>query len=382
MAEVKVWYGTDEADYYSNSGSSKITLLSSYAGNDTLINAKSGVWIDAGTDSNLVSLAATGNDTVISRGGNDTVEVAATEESRYYNLISVSGGANRINNSTILRSTIVAGAGSDSIITGGYYASIRASGGHNKITVTTADGNNSITAASGNDYVSITGASGYNYINVGKGNNTVKGGTGNGNTVLAGDGNNRITIGGGLVSLGNAGTGNRVSLDAYGGSSVISGTGNDTLVVSKTNYSRYYNFIDLGDGDNYVNNSNILHSTILTGAGNDTIKTGGYYASILAGAGNNRVSISTADSNNTIEAGDGNNYVSIKGAAGSNIINLGAGNNTVKGGTGNGSSVTAGDGNSRDRRRARKLRQRHGQQSFCQLLRQRVDFFRQRQGYN
>ena len=62
MAVVKIWNGTDEPDYFfnKNSSTSQITLMSSYAGDDTLVNAESGVWIDAGTDNNYVSLAATG----------------------------------------------------------------------------------------------------------------------------------------------------------------------------------------------------------------------------------------------------------------------------------------------------------------------------------
>ncbi len=290
----------------------------------------------------MVSLSATGGVSVFSGGGKDTIEVATVDGARYYNYINISGGNNYINNSNILHSTIKAGTGSDTITSGGYFSSILASGGHNRIILTTENGNNTITAFSGNDYVSIKGASGNNYINVGKGKNTVRGGTGNSSTVIAGDGNNYVSIGGGLVSLGNASTGSKVSLGSYGSASIISGSGNDTLLVAKADGARYYNVIDMGEGNNYINNSNILHSTISAGAGNDTIVTGGYYASINAGAGNNLVSLSTENGNNTIITGAGND--SILGNASDNLF-VYAGGNDLLGESATGSKISlAGDG--------------------------------------
>ena len=166
MAKVTAWHGTDAPDYFfnENSSTSQITLMSSYAGDDTLVNAESGMWIDAGTDNNYVSLAATGGDTVIARGGKDTVEVASVDGARYYNLISISGGANRINNSNILHSTI--SAGDDTIITGGYYASIDAGDGDNLVSITTSDGTNTIITGNGNDTI-LGNASGNMFVYAG-----------------------------------------------------------------------------------------------------------------------------------------------------------------------------------------------------------------------
>ncbi|MBQ6005266.1 MAG: hypothetical protein IJL14_03350, partial [Selenomonadaceae bacterium] len=159
MAVVRVWQGTDGPDdfFNRNSSTSQITLMSSYAGDDTLINAESGVWIDAGTDNNLVSLAATGNVSVISGTGNDTIDVATVDGARYNNFINVSGGDNIINNSNILQSTIYAGDGADTITSGGYGAFIEAGAGDNQIIISTDHGGNSIQAFGGNDYVSVTG---------------------------------------------------------------------------------------------------------------------------------------------------------------------------------------------------------------------------------
>ena len=324
---TRVWYGTDNADYFMNSERTDVTLMSSFAGDDTIVNAKSGVSIDAGTDNNLVSLAATGGVSLVSGGGKDTVDVATADAARYYNYISISGGNNLINNSNILHSTIKAGSGSDTITSGGYFSSIVAGGGNNRVSISTEQGNNTITAASGNDFVSITGASGSNYINVGKGKNTVKGGTGNANSVLAGNGNNFVTIGGGLVSLGNATTGSKISLSAYGSASVISGTGNDTLNVAKADGARYYNYISISGGNNYINNSTVERSQISVGSGDDTI-CAGQDVSINAGNGNNQISLT--GSSNRITVGSGNDKITLLDGSKGNIIVLSGGQNLIE----------------------------------------------------
>ena len=56
MATVTQIFGTEGPDLLY--GGDNITLISSYGGNDTIINSRGGVWIDAGTDNNLVSQAA------------------------------------------------------------------------------------------------------------------------------------------------------------------------------------------------------------------------------------------------------------------------------------------------------------------------------------
>ena len=85
MAKITFWEGTDNPDTFSNGSSSDITLISSKAGNDTLINWKGGVYIDAGTDNNVVSLAAVSNNSVIARDGNDIINVQTSKENSYYN---------------------------------------------------------------------------------------------------------------------------------------------------------------------------------------------------------------------------------------------------------------------------------------------------------
>ena len=109
-----------------------------------------------------------------------------------------------------------------------------------------------------------------------------------------------------------------------GNSSVISGTGNDSINVETAAGNVYYNFISVSGGDNLINNSNIQKSTIRSGNGSDTILSGGYFTSINAGGGNNSITISNTEGGNTIISGAGNNTVTAIGAGNSVIGGDGA----------------------------------------------------------
>lgn len=65
------------------------------------------------------------------------------------------------------------------------------------------------------------------------------------------------------------------------GNTIELGEGDDTVKVADKGETdtetRYRNTIDAGDGNNYIYNSNVELSTILSGSGNDTIITGGGY---------------------------------------------------------------------------------------------------------
>ncbi|MBO4780310.1 MAG: hypothetical protein J5497_06715, partial [Selenomonadaceae bacterium] len=101
---------------------------------------------------------------------------------------------------------------------------------------------------------------------------------------------------------------------------------------------RNKNYIDAGDGNNYINNSNVEKSTISAGSGNDTIITGGgqsdYYSSssrtsIVAGAGDNRITVNSGITYGKVYAEGGNDLVSISGDGSDNIISVGDGRNTI-----------------------------------------------------
>ena len=126
----------------------------------------------------------------------------------------------------------------------------------------------------------------------------------------------------------NTGAGND-SIKLYGQYATINaGAGNDTVNVVDGSH----HFINLGNGNNRVNLSPKYnyHNTILGGKGNDVIKSGtsGHYNyNVDLGSGNNKILLYYA-TDNTIKTGSGNDLVSITGGS-SNIISTGAGNDTI-----------------------------------------------------
>ena len=191
--------------------------------------------------------------------------------------------------------------------------------------------------------------------------------SGNNVTVNALGGNDTVMSEGAGVSV-NAGAGNNfVSLMSDGYLSVVAGSGNDTVQFGEgdeTAEREFHNFASISGGNNYINNENIELSTLVAGAGNDTIITGGgtgkqsnwdaydirrdnsqWYASIMAGAGDNQITVSSYMSNGTITAGDGNDLVSIESAVNSSI-NVGDGRNTIIANNtqNSGNTLTAGAG--------------------------------------
>ena len=253
---------------YAGNGTNSVTAG---AGND-IVTSGAG-YISVGNGNNSVSLKY-GASTVIGGAGNDFVDVATYSYSRYDNIFILGDGDNYVNNDDVQRSSIITGNGNDTIITGGNSALIEAGDGDNNISVKTSGGSNTIDAG---------------YVNVGNGDNS--------------------------VSL------------KYGASTVIGGSGNDSLTVDTYSYNRYDNFINFGEGDNYVNNDSVQRSTILTGAGDDTIIVGGNTNSIQAGAGDNKINLNSGY--NTLITGAGNDTITFAGGVKGNIIVWGGGNDVL-----------------------------------------------------
>ncbi|MBR0290287.1 MAG: calcium-binding protein, partial [Selenomonadaceae bacterium] len=133
------------------------------------------------------------------------------------------------------------------------------------------------------------------------------------------------------------------SVKLYGQYATINtGAGNDTLIIVDGSHHS----INLGDGNNLVSISTTYsHSnSIFSGNGSDTIKDSGMSESyIFTGGGND--SIIFGGSDNSIFAGDGNDSVKFQYSnLNNNYINLGAGDDYVTlSGTGN--SIIGGAGN-------------------------------------
>ena len=191
--------GTADADSIVSVGDS--VTVNAGAGDDTVYSKGSPVSINGGAGNNFISLASDGYLSVIAGTGNDTVHFGDDDElaeQQFHNFASISGGNNYISNAAEL-STIVAGAGNDTIITDGgekvwgnvydrwedLYVSVVAGAGDNQITVSTYMKEGKINAKDGNDTV-LTAESTNSTINVGNGNNIVSiGGGGSGNNIVA-----------------------------------------------------------------------------------------------------------------------------------------------------------------------------------------------------
>ncbi|MBE8953604.1 MAG: hypothetical protein SR1Q7_10760 [Quinella sp. 1Q7] len=388
--------GGNGMNYIENTDS-YVTIEGSDDEADVIYSSGNGVSINAYEGNNSISIdgAAGGYQTVTAGDGDNTIQVGErdeTEEIRYCNYIDVGNGNNYINNSNVERSTISAGSGNDTIITGGgdgYYTSIVA--GDNRITVNSYMRYGEIYAGAGNDLVSIGGEGYNNIISVGSGNDSViadidnstinvgagenfvslyssgdsviagsgddyvimayNGGgnnasLGSGNNTLissgrenvtAGAGDDKVTVAGGHLELGDGK--NNVLLTYGGNTDIFTGAGNDTINVDdkaeEVTDTRTKNYIDAGDGNNYINNSNVELSTIAAGSGNDTIITGGgnysngWYTSIVAGAGDNRITVNSSMTEGEIYAGAGNDLVSLGGEGSNNIISVGNGRNSI-----------------------------------------------------
>ncbi|MBR4903360.1 MAG: hypothetical protein IKZ53_01700, partial [Selenomonadaceae bacterium] len=146
-----------------------------------------------------------------------------------------------------------------------------------------------------------------------------------------------ITNGGGKLKALEGDNNISITSAAGGNNTVVTGDGDDTVNVEdrdETEEKRYYNNIDVGDGNNYINNSDVELSTISAGSSNDTIITGGgdgYYnpTSINAGAGDNKITVNSGMTYGKIYAEGGNDLVSISGGGSENLISVAGGDDSV-----------------------------------------------------
>lgn len=261
---------------------------------------------------------ANGRDNIIVSGaaGDDTINLGAQATNA-----SISGGAGDdfIDFGTGSQSITLNGDAGNDIITGGIKEDSEAAiinkiyggAGDDQLDISGDVDSATMLAGAGNDAITIGGAvTGATTINADAGNDEITiGGAVTGATILAGIGNDKITIGKDDTAENKKNlTGGRIVLDA----------GNDELYIT-------------GDIDNADSTST---STILAGAGDDKITVGGNasYATILADAGNDTVSIGGAADHITINAAAGNDEIhigsaeaiSIFGGDGIDEINIGA----------------------------------------------------------
>ena len=270
-------------------------MLYSFDGDDTIVNYGNNVTINAGS----------GNDHVENYGSNVKINGGSGDDYIY---------------SEGYKATISGGDGKDTVNSTGNDS--RIDGGDDMDSIKNSGENTDINSGAGNDRIinlaSNAEISGYldeNYIYNTEDNVTIDGS----------EDNDIIYNSGASVSI-NAGAGNNsISIDGSAGgyNTIEAGDGQNTIEVGErdeTESKRYYNQIYVGNGGNYINN-NVEESTIIAGSGSDTIITGGdgngiYWSddprtSIIAGAGNNKISVNTVMNYGEIYAGGGNDFVSV-----------------------------------------------------------------------
>lgn len=233
------------------------------------------------------------------------------------------------------------------------------------INITNSDNATLISGTSENDTINNSGNN--VTVDADNGDNSIVQAYAQNGSIVAGTGNDNITAIESANLYVNAGDGNNYIFNGYTyydadnnlvykegsdtSSTIITGAGDDTVV----NWAIYSGSISAGDGDNYLNIYNSYYNTINTGNGADYIEVArGASLSVYTGEGNdsiigNLATIQT-DMDNwsfgngaTIDAGAGNDYISTHYSSGSSIFG-GDGNDTI---INNGANTTidAGAGN-------------------------------------
>lgn len=225
---------------------------------------------------------------------------------------------------------------------------------HNNIFIAMGTGNDSVNLFdSGNDTVYggagddvVGGGTGNSYIYGGDGNDSLFGGSGS-DTLVGGAGDNYLQAGTGAHQLlQSGGSGNNTLRDiASGSSTLVAGTGNDTLwgygadtLIGGFGHDELHGGANsllisgsgaggwnvLGSGSTAGGQVNILQG----GAGADSLYGGGGADTLYGGTGSNFMVAGTG-AHQLLQAGTGNTFLYDPGATG------GAGTDTLTGGAGN-----------------------------------------------
>lgn len=372
--------GSDTLEINNVTFSSNLTATDSVAGGNENVSVASltaaGVIIDMGDGNNTLTQTG-GNFTAntfrwgpFSGGsaGNDTLNFSGSSlavSATHGFVINMGNGTNAVNfNSGTVslgfgNSTINGGTGNDSVSIAGTSLTsagsliLALSDGNNTTSITTGTLNSGIlqyTSGTGADSFTILGTTatlGTLNVNTGAGNDEVS--FGGGSLTTTNSHGFTVNLGDGTNTLGFAGA---VSL-AGGISSVIGGTGSDTINIAVTTLGNLGTFsLALSDGANTTNitsgtlNSNLLQYT--GGTGVDSINVNGATLTLgllnfNTGAGDDIVSLAgpslttTSPHGFTVNLGDGTNSLNFGGA-----VSLGGGISSVVGGTGNDSVTIAG----------------------------------------
>lgn len=301
--------GTGITNPYDNA----IILMPSFRGNsEALRGTNNGDYIE-NTLSNIMIYGFDGNDTIINYGANVTINAGAGNDhvKNYGANVKINGGDdNDYIYSEGSKATISGGDGKDTVENTGNNSYI--DGGNDMDSIKNSGNNTDINSGTGKDRIlnsaSNVRATGYlddNYISNTSSNVTLEGSedndyiynSGNYVSIVAGEGNNSVSI------------------DSFvnGYNTIEAGNGDDIVQVGErdeTEEKRYHNEIYAGNGNNYINNSNVELSTVVAGSGRNLVSlSGGKYNTIVTGKGNDTIMLAEDASSNVIIFGGGNDLV-------------------------------------------------------------------------
>ena len=365
-----------------NAPGSVTTLVAGFQGNDTLTLslASDEANAGAGDDSIVLGIAGAAVSTVSAGSGNDTVTVG-TAVTTFNGSIGLGGGNDFFSNTSVsfIGGTLGGNAGQDTISVAGGATNLTIGGGADADSIAVTAGNltlaglvggggadtinlsgagaySTITvqAADGHDKINVTGLGTWNtsIISGGKGFDsiqlssaviaTVKGGAGDDTVSFVGNSvANGVVVFGDSSASQTAGGADLIGTSALvirGNASIYGGGANDTINFASPAAAAEF-VIDGGEGDDLIGNTavalvNATATSIIGGAGADTIKlqtvaTGNV---ILGGAGADSIFIQTGIS--TINGGDGADTITFGGTSVS----------TGQGGTYTGITINGGAG--------------------------------------
>ena len=229
--------------------------------------------------------------------------------------------------------TITGGIGDDSIVNSG--ASVSIDGGEDNDTIDVRGEAKFVTAkgGTGDDSIAVSGSNitingdeGNDILGLWKSASRVVANGGTGKDYFYNHGSN-ITINGGadadtvwnssvassaIVDLGD---GNDSIYNSASNTTILGGVGDDSIINTRSNSSiKGSNFIDGGDGKDYISNQIYIgdYTTVNGGADNDTIENRGSWASISGGAGNDSILSTGSSMEVTINPGTGDDTITFE----------------------------------------------------------------------
>ena len=330
-------------------GTDAVTLVTGTDGNDVLPNSSAKERFEGGLGDDMYTVGATGSDTVLDTGGNDTIkfiwrDAADLQVENVFSsgddlVIEMVGASNtmtiegafaadtRIENVIYYNATGEWGDGFTARLFK-FGEAVTGQGGHlvvgtnNDDTVSITEGDiDDITlwGADGDD--SLTSGAGVQYIWGGNGNDTVDGG--DGNDFIWGDAGDDILDGGEGDDFVTGGAGNDTIYMSPGTDTEDGGDGVDTLILGEWAGS-WSGTINLETGDNFTaGQTGSTSHKVLNFENISTEHTGDM--TIFGTSGDNL--IFTGDGNDTIEGGDGND--TIYSGDGDDVINAGDGDDII-----------------------------------------------------